>query len=493
MYQTAVASVKKHNLLEKGDHVIIGLSGGADSVALFHFLRLLRDDYALKLTAAHVNHGLRDAESDGDEDFCRRLCEKFEINFISYSADVQGESEKTGVSLEEAGRICRYRVFYETLAKAGANKIALGHNKNDNAETIIMRLLRGTGVAGLAGIPVRRSEIIRPLLNVSRAEIEEYCRTNSFDYRTDSSNNETAFTRNKIRLGLMPYIESEINESVVSTLAVSAETAAIENNFLNSLALKAFIECVCPEKTGKDSLALSSSSLKNLDEAVARRVLRLAYERFTGSLKDLSAVHVNAAYALLSKQTGKTAQLPGGVEAESSYGRIVFRRKLEAPPEFCRSISPGDEIFVSGLNLIITADFLQNQNIITEEKSKNVYTISIDYDKIKNGLFVRSRLPGDKIFIRGAGRRKIKDFLIGLKIDRREREDLFYIAEGKTENGVSGGEIVAVLSRGGAVRISDRYSAAVGISTLIIRFWEAADYDRKNHYFDFKRSNREES
>ena len=448
-YLSFAGTIKKYGLLKQGDKVIAGLSGGADSVTLLHLLSDFGKRHGISIKAVHINHNLRGAESLRDECFCRRFCNSAGIELTVFSIDIKKEAGERGLTIEETGRMLRYEAFYEVMRASGYNKIAVAHNKNDNAETLFMRFVRGTGLKGLGGIPVQRGEIIRPLLYTPREDIISYCGAKGISFCEDSTNKLNFYTRNKIRLDLIPVVEKEMNPSVIDTLSSMSRCFAEENDFFEEIAEKELTNsAIC---VNSSMIELSAKHLSNLHIAVVKRLLRLAFSKLSGSEKNLSIAHINAAASLLGKENGKRVSLPCGVMAEKHREKLVLRKdapKTKQSPPFYVDISSRTDIYVGERNLWV----IFNENDLNLEKDlKKIYTISLGYDKIKNKLILRTRLPGDRIYIEGVGSKKIKDFLSGLKIEKAMRDELFYIADGDSD-------IAAVLSKDRAIRVSGRYA-----------------------------------
>ena len=228
----ALKTVEKYNMLFKGAKVVAGVSGGADSTALLLFLCSLRETYNLEIYAVHVHHGIRGEEADGDMAFVQQLCKQMNVHCTVKHHDIKGMAKTKNLSEEEAGRMARYTDFEEELKKHKADLIAVAHNMNDQAETVIMRLCRGTGLTGLAGIRPVRGKIIRPLIDCFRSEIEEYLKENNQSFRTDSTNFEEDYTRNRIRLRVLPYMSKEINSAASENIAKTAVILRQEDDFI---------------------------------------------------------------------------------------------------------------------------------------------------------------------------------------------------------------------------------------------------------------------
>ena len=402
MIEKVIDSIQRFNMLEKGDSVVIGLSGGADSIALSHILLKLKDGYSLKLTAVHINHNIRKEGAVNDQHFVEDFCKKNSLPLKVFSLDIKGIAKKNSLTLEEAGRQQRYLAF-EGL---GADKIAVAHNLNDNAETMIMRLCRGTGLKGMGGILPVRDNIIRPLIMCSRAEIEKYCAQNGLEFCTDETNFENDYTRNKIRHLILPVLE-EINPGAVGSLGKNAYLFRQENEYIENIAKKAYSEC-------KDQNCLCIDRLKGLDTVIRSRVFRLACEDAVG-LKDIALEHIEIIEEMLDKSSGKRVDLPKGLCVVKENGRLVFSKKSE---DFCVLLKPECELEVCGIKYILSREKKQGY--------KN-YGIYADSDT----FYIRNRRDGD-IYMRGDGRQiKLKKVFIDKKIPVSLRGSLALLACGE--------------------------------------------------------------
>ncbi len=266
-------TIEYRSMISPGDRVVVGLSGGPDSVCLFHGLCALKEELGIgRIYAVHINHGLRGAESDEDERYVKKLAESFKAECISFNYDVNAEAQAWGMSTEEAGRMIRYSAFEKVRRQKNAQRIAVAHNLNDQAETIIMRIMRGTGVKGLSGISYIRSDgvVIRPVLDLSRQEIEDYCKQNGLEPRIDSTNNEPIYTRNKIRLNLLPEIEREFNPNIVSALVRLGSQAAEDEDFMSAEAVK-YLDSKSYRESAIDNEYLKSGCKLSEDEVLMRK------------------------------------------------------------------------------------------------------------------------------------------------------------------------------------------------------------------------------
>lgn len=415
----------------------MGLSGGADSAALFHMLA--NSGLDLAIMAVHVNHGLRGEDSERDEAFSAALAQGYGADFHVHRADVARLAKKRKLTEEEAGREFRYESFHRAAEDFGAAKIALAHNMDDNAETMIMRFFRGTGLRGLAGIPPRRAgfiPIIRPLLNISRAEIEAYLASHGLDFCRDATNDDNKYTRNKIRNVLLP-LAMEFNPSVVKNLAAASRLCAAEDAFLDGLAKSALEESVI--KRDNNTLSLSLPKLLAAEPVILNRLIRMAYGEICGHMKDLGQLHVELAAAMTAARRGKRIDLPGGVVVARGHEAMVFEKNAEAPvfSDFCYPTDLSEGFYIAERDVFVGFGADETKDL------KKLYTIGVGCDRIGGRFALRTRLPGDRMAVPGVGRRKLKDFLCERKFSKRQKDALFYLADGS--------DILAVLSGEGAV------------------------------------------
>jgi tRNA(Ile)-lysidine synthase len=323
-----VGTVLEQQLFKPGDTLIVGLSGGADSTALLDLLANL-PGMPLHLIAAHLNHCLRGAESDSDEIFCRQLSEKYRIPFESRRVDVKTLADKNSLNLEDAGRLTRIAFFDELLNARKAQAVVLAHHADDQAETVLMRLLRGSGMTGLAGISYRNDRgYVRPLLGITRSEIETYLIERNLVWREDSSNRDITFLRNRIRHELLPLLE-QYNPSVRKQLATTATILSAENDLLDKLARQAASE-IC--KTSQYGITCCIKSLKSQSPALQRRLIRLTLSRLCGNLEQFSHHHIEAiSRMIVSTRSNSTINLPQNIVTIKEYDALVFKTKEEAP------------------------------------------------------------------------------------------------------------------------------------------------------------------
>lgn len=409
MLDKVISTIKKYNMLSYGDKIVIGVSGGADSVCLTDVINSLKSEYQLDITLVHINHNIRGEEAQRDEDYVIELAEIYGNSIRVFSYEVEKMAKEQGMTVEEMGRKLRYEAFYKTAGSNG--KIAVAHNLNDNCETMLMRFFRGTGIKGLGGISASRDRIIRPLINISREEIEEYCHSKGLKYCTDSTNAVEEYTRNKIRLNIIPEIKKSFNENIAVTMARTAELMADEDSYMNKVAKNAYKECeIEPKRIAVDKLV-------TYDKVIQRRIVRLGFVDYSVDLHDISYDHVENVLSLVNKESGKIIELPNGLRASREHNSIYFY-KVGHKNDFCYSIEIGKEYNFNeiGLGVLIT----ENKYY---ENGKNICTIPLNYDNINKNLLVRGRRTGDKISLYN-GSKTIKKLFIDEKVPLSKRDTI---------------------------------------------------------------------
>jgi tRNA(Ile)-lysidine synthase len=437
VFEKVLLTIKAHRMIQSGDSILVGVSGGADSTALLHLLHTLRHSYNLTLNVAHFNHMFRAEESDEDAEYVRDLCKGFNIPFHLEAFDMPAYISRTGLSSEEASRIKRYELYRKISRRVGASKIALGHNADDQAETVLMRLLRGAGPNGLAGIPPVRTldgvTIIRPLINTRRADIEAYCALHSLIPRVDSTNLKSIYTRNKIRLELIPYLSKEYGDDIISRLTSLSDIMRHEDEYMERETDRAFDGC---KQNGAD-LCLDTSSVMALPVALARRVLRRAIAESLGDARDVDFKHVEAVYEqTYSAQTNWELHLPRGLVVRKEYNTLCFAMKENGSDGFEYMLNVPGVTFIpeAGICLETTIINIGDPNEISGiiRSFDGKHYAGFDYESLDTPLFVRSRRTGDRMDVFGMkGRKKIKDMLIDAKIPPKKRARLPLVT-GKT-------------------------------------------------------------
>ncbi len=343
--------IQDNNLLADGEKCLLAVSGGADSVCLLLLMLAYAKEKKTSLSVFHYNHHLRGADADRDEEFVRSLCGRYDLPFYAAGGDVRAFVAEKGMGLEEAARHLRYEALYKAADEAGADKIALAHHKNDQAETVLFHLCRGTGLAGLSGIKAKNGRLIRPLLCLQREEIEDYLACSGQEYMTDETNADEGYTRNLIRAKVLPLLSGQVNEQSISHICEAAMICGQAQDFISQMTEQAWEACIIREpedgmfksdnpvpgnethrqgilaqKAG--TVRLSIPALRSQPVFLQGEVMRLAISKTAGSKKDIGAVHVQELLSLTEKQSGKKVALPYGLEAQRSFDELLIKKKM---------------------------------------------------------------------------------------------------------------------------------------------------------------------
>jgi tRNA(Ile)-lysidine synthase len=420
-----LCTIRQHKMVDIGEHVLVAVSGGADSMALMHCMHRLARRWHLKLTVAHLNHGIRGMEADADEQFVRESCRGLGLDFISETVQVMKLAAAEKGNLEEVARRLRYRFLRETAVRVGAGRIAVGHNLNDQAETILLRLFRGSGSCGLAGIhPVVDGLVIRPLMDCSRRSILLYLEHIGASFREDSSNTEKDRQRNRTRLELVPYLEQHFNPRLLETLS---REAAIEREAAEYLTIQARNAFDTIRLQSEKVLSLPVQGLLALHPALQGLVVREALKDCRGSLRGFTARHVRDVLSLCRPGlSGHGIVLPGRLRVERRFRNLEFHTKERSCRlEYCYALPVPGRCEVKELGLAFIA-------IVREGKSTSTAAPSLSDGAVLNATFlpqalsVRSRRPGDRYG--GNRHRKVKKMLIDAKIPVERRITLPMLA-----------------------------------------------------------------
>ncbi len=305
--------IKENKMIKAGETVVIGVSGGADSVCLLHMLAKHREFLGIKLVVAHIHHGIRGMTADRDAEFVQDICREENVPFCLYKYNIPSLAKERGMSEEEAGRYARYEAFNQCLADNCENsygKIAVAHNKDDLAETMLFNLIRGAGLKGLKGITSIRDNIIRPVLCLERCEIEEYIKENGLKYIVDETNLTDDYTRNKIRLNIMPQIKERINSQAVSHMEATAGNLALIDDYMESQSELEMAKIVTDKGEG---LFINECGFKALHKAIQGYLVKKCIYKVAGKAKDISGIHINSVSALFDMNVGKKVNLPYGI------------------------------------------------------------------------------------------------------------------------------------------------------------------------------------
>jgi tRNA(Ile)-lysidine synthase len=419
MWERVREVIRREGMLQPGDRVIVAVSGGPDSVSLLHVLHRLAPEYALSLHVFTLDHGLRGEASAADAAYVAGLAEAWGIPATVVTLP-PGLLKREPGSLQANARRHRYQAIRALADRIGANKVATGHNQNDQAETVLMRLLRGAGLRGLAGIPPVRTEggltFIRPLLTISRHEIEVYCSDHKLFPRFDASNAQTDYLRNRIRLELLPQLAREYNPAIGSTLAQLAAVVREEDDLLDRLAREAYARCAVSD-TGP---VLDGARLLAEPLALARRVVRLAAKAVLGPEADLGLPAVTRVLEAAARTEGThVVDLPGGLRLTVEYGRCRFESAGAGSQETLDlwPVSPMGETPIPELGLVVQAE------PAPPGEAPGAQELWLDADRLPGPLAIRFRRPGDRIWPMGMeGSKKLQDILVDAKVPRFERD-----------------------------------------------------------------------
>ena len=424
--------VERFHMIEPKDTIVLGISGGADSVCLLKILARWKEAWGISLRAVHVHHQLRGEEADADERFVRELCENEGIPCRVFHEDVQGMAQREKIGLEEAGRIARYRCFATVCEDVGGGKIALAHHQDDLAETMLHHLVRGTGMAGLCSLKPVSGNRIRPLLCLEKEEILVYLKAAGQPWRTDSSNLEDDYTRNRIRHHVLEELKTEVNPRAVMHMAQLSEELEETRAVLAQVAAEKRRQYVRKSEKGM----LLAEELKKEPDLIGRQIVHDLLKEISGKQKDFTRIHVEAVQELWNRKVGARRDLPYGMQAIRTYDGIYLERKAEKcetrDSEKNAGIqinvhSQGTESFQIGELTLTVSRTARDFGEIPEKK----YTKWFDYDRIKQTLVIRHRQPGDRICLfDGGGSKKLKDYLIDRKIPAQKRDQLWLLADG---------------------------------------------------------------
>ncbi len=423
MLDTVRRTINEYHMLEPGESVLCAFSGGADSTALLRVLLEL----GFNVRAYHLNHCLRGDESDRDEGFCRELCGKLGVKLTVERFDVNAEAIKTGESLETAARKLRYRRFFET---AKGCKIATAHTSDDNVETVLFNLARGTGARGLSGIPPVRGGIIRPLINVSRFEVEEYLSSLGQGYVTDSTNLEACYTRNRIRQGAVPVLKN-INPSLPEAVGRVCLLIRQDDECLEALAAEAVEEAI------REDGSFEVLPVLKKHKAVRTRAIRLLAKKAGMPMRDFGMVHVEALDRWLkSDAPSASCSLPHGFTARREYGCGRISKEISKAEKPAVKLEVPFDSFIWDGDIKIKIRYLKKDEVF----NKSLNTFCVDCGTISYDTFcVRTRREGDRICLNGkAGGKTLKKLMIDRRIPRLRRGELAVIADEKGVIAVEG-------------------------------------------------------
>ena len=447
--EKVILFIERYNLINTGDKVLLALSGGPDSVFALNFLHKFREKYKIDIHALHVNHQLRNSDSDEDENFCREISAELNVGFYSVKVDVKKLVKESGKSLEEAARVLRYTELQNHAESIGADKIVTAHNLSDNAETVLLNFFKGTGISGLTGIPVRRETIIRPFLCLTKEEIVYYLNERDIDYRLDKSNLESDFQRNFLRNEIVPLIKNKINpsfeEAVFRNSEILRNTKTLISRF-TELLISEFVE------RNKEEIHLSLDVIEKYGIEAFAEVSKEVCEKYFDLQFDFN--DWKKIESLTKKQTGKKLEMSDGLIILRDRDSLIFKKKEKPKENQIRKIMIGESIEINGkkLNISVTV-----RDKIQFDTDKNKEYIS--GDRVSEEFEIRKWKHGDKFIPLGMKNfKKLSDFLTEEKISAAEKENQLVLTNNNN--------IVWVIG----LRIDDRYKILPN-TKRILKLW----------------------
>ncbi len=416
-------TIQKHQMLTSRERVLAGVSGGADSVCL----ALVLKELGLDVAVAHVNHGLRGAESDTDEEFTKELAGTLGVPFFATKVALSGPAPAASAlwlsrrplpggeaNLEAAGREARRQFFIETARRRGYSKIALAHTRNDRVETFLMNLLRGAGSEGLVSMAPVSGNTIRPLIETGRNEVEAYLTENNQSWRTDSSNFDLGFARNRLRHAVIPELESRFNPSLIQTLARTVEILEAEDAWMRAVADQWLSEHGRKEE---NDFLIPAAELKSAPAGLVRRILRTVLRLAGSGLRDVSFGHIEAVRALLEEgKSGKFVQIPGGLQAAREFGRLVFRQAPAAWADYTYELKIPGEVYIPEVGKVFRAEIVE-----IEANQALGQRVFVDGESIGPYVTIRNWKPGDYYRPVGLPAGKLKKLFQRARIPRGHR------------------------------------------------------------------------
>jgi tRNA(Ile)-lysidine synthase len=440
LVQAVAAFIDRRGLIPPGAGVVVGVSGGADSIGLLSVLHSLSAESkrCYKLTVAHVNHGLR-SEAQQDAAFVAALADQLRLPCIVERRDVAGEAGRRGIGIEEAGRSARYEFFAAAAAKTGSAVVAVGHQADDNVETILHRIIRGTHLRGLAGIPPSRPLVkggpmlVRPLLECSRNRIEEYCVRQGLSWRVDESNSELVMARNFLRHELLPLLRRRLNPEVDGALARLSGAAGDAEAYLCRQAKAALIDALKKKAAGDGVVTLDCRRLVAEEGLVRTYAARMALEEAGVPMGAITAGHLTQLAALLEGQEHASISLPGGYGATACGGKVTIGPAGEDTAVAWPAAGvacPGVTVLGDGRRLATRVDVYNAAAVEVHCRSRHRGVEMLDADSIDGDLACRPRRDGDAFMPLGSpGRQKVGDFLTNLKLSGPQRQETFCICD----------------------------------------------------------------
>ncbi|MBQ9701215.1 MAG: tRNA lysidine(34) synthetase TilS [Lachnospiraceae bacterium] len=425
--------INENRMMEKGDNIVIGVSGGADSMCLLDIMLYIATEYDLNIYVVHINHGIRGESAYRDARFVKDYCYSRGVNCTIGEYDVPILASQWGMSHEEAGRRVIYEAFDEMLQRLGGKgKIAVAHNADDSAETILLNLIRGSGLKGMTGIQPVRDNIIRPILCLSRSEIEAYNQAEGINYVTDETNLEDEYTRNKIRMNILPKM-CQINPNAIEHMNAAAISLSEIEDYMAAQVNQTFNESVeWDDKTS--SLSIKVDRFIELHKAMKGQLIKECLYRVATKSKDITKQHIDSVEALFYMSVGKSVNLPYHMVARRGYHSVVVEKSV--PTEYKASSCISTAISGEGIYDIETGEKTLRLTVAKDEFRQEIFTENkctkwIDCDIMECDLQVRNRRNGDYIAVDDKGsKKKLKDYFIDSKIPKEDRDRILLVANG---------------------------------------------------------------
>lgn len=413
-------------MLEQGDRVLLGVSGGPDSIALLHLLDSRKTHYGIQLFVVHVNHLLR-PEAEAEAQYVRQICQERDIPFRLFTVDVAALADEKGMSLEQAGHEARFLCFQEAAEQWNITKLALGHHGDDRAESVLLHLVQGCGLDGLTAMPPRDGWLIRPLAQVRKQELVQYCEKNGLHYFIDSTNLEPGCLRNQIRLEVLPQL-SRYNPQITDALLRLQNTCAADADYLEQCTANLWQQY---GSTEYNRTLFPAERFRTQHPAMQRRLLRCMYQELTGAAVNLTFRQVEQmCHIALQRQGSQQISLHGDIIFARRYDQLVMLRKPEHPQAESHVWDIRQPIQLYAYASVFTAEMTDTvtQNDM-DNYAKNLFCVAVDADKLENVLQIRNRRPGDSLAMTH-GHKKLKKFFIEKKIPADEREHVPLVLSG---------------------------------------------------------------
>lgn len=424
--------IEKNNLLNNCKSLLIGVSGGPDSLAMLNLFCELNNGFDIKIAAAHLDHMFRE-ESSFEADFVEKFAQDKGIKFFRKRENLPELIKKQNISAEAAAREVRFNFFREIMNKYNYDLLALAHHRDDQAETVLLNLFRGSGLQGLSGIQpkvkLEELKVIHPMLCFSKEEILDYCKEKELNPRFDSSNKKNIYSRNIIRNKIFPVVESRINDKAREVIARSSNIIASENKFIEQLALKKYKEILIEENTLK--VIIDFIKFKKIDQVLQRRIYRLIYNKINNNLDDLYFDHILEIEKLINNdQTGRGIDIASKIRVEISYSKLIFFKNEISNDKNKKiiEIKLDEEVEIDKKRSLSSAVIDKKDFSFVESSDRSAF----DLNKLNLPLKIRSRKPGDKFVPLGMnGHKKVKDILIDEKVPKHLREKASLVVDAK--------------------------------------------------------------